>query len=116
MLKYCECGCGGLAPICTQTDNKKGVVKGKSRRFIRGHNMMGMQFTQERRRKMSESHKDTNHSSETKQKIAKAHKGNKHSNTNQVREQDSVNSQKSKILTRKNARYKRAKMNVMRKT
>jgi hypothetical protein len=35
---YCECGCGGLAPIATATDRKYGAVKGKPRRFIQGHN------------------------------------------------------------------------------
>ena len=34
---YCECGCGGLAPIAKQTDTNKGCKKGEPRRFIQGH-------------------------------------------------------------------------------
>lgn len=33
----CECGCGGKAPIATQTRAKYGHVKGRPVRFIAGH-------------------------------------------------------------------------------
>lgn len=36
--KLCECGCGGLAPIATKTNRKRGWMKGNELRFIRGHN------------------------------------------------------------------------------
>lgn len=35
--KLCECGCGRPAPICTQTNNAIGHIKGQPLRFIRGH-------------------------------------------------------------------------------
>jgi hypothetical protein len=35
---FCKCGCGGLAPISSCTILKKGYVKGKPRKYIRGHN------------------------------------------------------------------------------
>lgn len=35
---FCECGCGGLAPIAEQTCIKKGWIKGEPKRFIHGHN------------------------------------------------------------------------------
>lgn len=35
---YCECGCGGLAPLSSYSQAKKGLVKGKPLRFIHGHN------------------------------------------------------------------------------
>ena len=34
----CHCGCGALAPIAKKTDNKLGVRKGDSLRYIKGHN------------------------------------------------------------------------------
>lgn len=34
---YCACGCGQRTTIAKQTDNRRGYVKGKPRRFIRGH-------------------------------------------------------------------------------
>jgi hypothetical protein len=36
-MKFCECGCGGEAPIATMTSRRDGVMKGERRRFIRGH-------------------------------------------------------------------------------
>lgn len=35
---YCECGCGGLAPIAKDTNRASGRVKGQPQRFIHGHN------------------------------------------------------------------------------
>ena len=37
-MKLCECGCGQFAPIAKKTNKKRGWVKGKSLRFIQGHN------------------------------------------------------------------------------
>lgn len=34
---FCECGCKGLAPICTHTDKRTKDVKGQACRYIRGH-------------------------------------------------------------------------------
>ncbi len=39
--KLCECGCGGLAPIARDTNNKKGIIRGQSLRYIRGHSLRG---------------------------------------------------------------------------
>lgn len=36
---YCECGCGGIAPISKLT--RRGFKKGESQRFIRGHAVRG---------------------------------------------------------------------------
>lgn len=36
-MKLCDCGCGDPAPIATQTDSRRGTVKGHPRRFIAGH-------------------------------------------------------------------------------
>lgn len=33
----CECGCGRHTSLITETDNRKGLVRGFWRRFIRGH-------------------------------------------------------------------------------
>ena len=41
MPKYCECGCGNLAPLCTITNKKRGCVKGETLRFIQGHSNKG---------------------------------------------------------------------------
>ena len=38
---FCECGCGGLAPISNKTSAAKGWIKGKPRRFIHNHHMRG---------------------------------------------------------------------------
>lgn len=35
---YCHCGCGNLTNLSTLTYKKKGLVKGKPRRFLHGHN------------------------------------------------------------------------------
>lgn len=37
----CGCGCGGLAPIAAKTNSKKGYLKGKPMRFIKGHQSRG---------------------------------------------------------------------------
>lgn len=34
---YCQCGCGGKAPIAAGTDKSRGWEKGKPVRFIHGH-------------------------------------------------------------------------------
>lgn len=34
---YCQCGCGQLAPIATQTNSKYGYIKGKPKQFIYNH-------------------------------------------------------------------------------
>lgn len=36
-MTYCECGCGELAGIANATVKSRGWVKGKPRRFLRGH-------------------------------------------------------------------------------
>ena len=61
---YCECGCGGLAPLAVQTVRKRGYVKGQPMRFIRGHQawlvgeiLRGIPRTEDVRRKISEHHK-----------------------------------------------------------
>lgn len=36
-MKLCECGCGTVAPIATQTDARAGHVRGQPMRFVRGH-------------------------------------------------------------------------------
>ena len=34
---FCECGCGRKTTIARKSDRAKGAVRGKPRRFIRGH-------------------------------------------------------------------------------
>ena len=34
---YCQCGCGGLAPIAKQSDTRKGWIRGQPVRFIAMH-------------------------------------------------------------------------------
>lgn len=36
---FCQCGCGGLAPIARQNHTKKNWVKGQPLRFLPGHNL-----------------------------------------------------------------------------
>ena len=38
---YCQCGCGQPTPIISQTEKKRGFVKGEHRRFVSGHNARG---------------------------------------------------------------------------
>lgn len=38
---YCQCGCGGLAPVATYTNRARGVVRGQPVRYIKGHNAKG---------------------------------------------------------------------------
>jgi hypothetical protein len=38
---YCQCGCGQLAKISEKKSTKVGFVKGKPRRFLKGHNLKG---------------------------------------------------------------------------
>jgi len=33
----CLCGCGGVTTVVEKTDKRQGIVKGKPRRFVRGH-------------------------------------------------------------------------------
>lgn len=33
----CACGCGGATPLAKWSDKTKGYVKGKPKRFIKGH-------------------------------------------------------------------------------
>lgn len=35
--KFCDCGCGGLAPIAKRTVKSRGYIKGMPKRFIVGH-------------------------------------------------------------------------------
>lgn len=44
-MKFCECGCGGVAPIADRSYWKWGHIKGKPMRFIRGHAMKGKTHT-----------------------------------------------------------------------
>ncbi len=37
-MKLCECGCGQVAPIATETRPSRGYVKGQPMQFIKGHN------------------------------------------------------------------------------
>ena len=37
LCELCKCGCGEPAPIATQTNARRGHVKGQPHRFIRGH-------------------------------------------------------------------------------
>jgi len=80
MQKLCECGCGGLAPICKHTNKKLGYVQGQPLRFITGHHLKGKHLSEETKRKMSESRKGNkhymfgkHHSLETRKKISKNH-------------------------------------------
>lgn len=82
MLKYCECGCGGLAPICTHTCKKRGCVKGEPLRFIHGHSnkgkngsMYGKHPSIETRKRMSEAGMGRIISKEAREKISIANKG-----------------------------------------
>ncbi len=38
---YCQCGCGELAPLATQTRPERGQVRGQPISYIRGHNNRG---------------------------------------------------------------------------
>lgn len=38
---FCQCGCGGLAPIAKETCTRKGHRKGEPMKFIWGHNQRG---------------------------------------------------------------------------
>ena len=42
--KFCDCGCGQLAPLATATRLKAGRIKGRPTRFIKGHHMRGRRF------------------------------------------------------------------------
>ena len=49
----CACGCGGLAPIATHTDRRKGHVRGQPVRFIVGHGSRGLTRSAETRARMA---------------------------------------------------------------
>ena len=36
-IGFCQCGCGGLAPIAKQTRNDRGFKEGEPQKFIKGH-------------------------------------------------------------------------------
>lgn len=57
MSKYCECGCGGLAPICTGTDRNRNRVKGEPLNFIHGHNRKGKHFSEKHKLKIGKANK-----------------------------------------------------------
>jgi len=38
---YCQCGCGERTPLAAQTDRRRGLVKGRPRRFIDRHATRG---------------------------------------------------------------------------
>jgi hypothetical protein len=37
-MSLCECGCGGVTPIASQTDARRGYQKGQHQRYLRYHN------------------------------------------------------------------------------
>lgn len=39
MMTLCMCGCGNETSLVKKGDPKRGIVKGSSRKYIRGHNM-----------------------------------------------------------------------------
>lgn len=41
MRRFCECGCGQLAPLYNQTKPMRGIFRGQPARFIQGHNSRG---------------------------------------------------------------------------
>lgn len=58
---YCQCGCGGLAPVAKLT--RRGYVKGESMRFIQGHHLRVAEYkanlyTEQRNAKISAAHTD----------------------------------------------------------
>jgi hypothetical protein len=57
VVKFCECGCGMIAPLATRTRGNLGHVKGQPKRFVLGH--------------------QTN-SAEVREKIAAGHRGKTH--------------------------------------
>jgi hypothetical protein len=38
---FCQCGCGGLAPVAKRSSTEKGWIKGEPKRFIHNHHMKG---------------------------------------------------------------------------
>lgn len=40
----CECGCGGVTAVATRNDSRAGIVKGKPRRFINGHQVRALKY------------------------------------------------------------------------
>lgn len=36
-MSLCECGCGGQAPLASQTNKRRGNIKGQPQKFILGH-------------------------------------------------------------------------------
>jgi len=56
--KYlCSCGCGGELSIAKYSSKHKGWIKGQPVRYIHGHNNKGKKFSEEHKRKISESNK-----------------------------------------------------------
>lgn len=37
-LRMCACGCGAVAPLASRTSTKTSAIRGRSQRFISGHN------------------------------------------------------------------------------
>jgi len=40
----CKCGCGNETKLSNNTDNRKGYIKGKPRRFLLGHNSKNIKY------------------------------------------------------------------------
>ncbi len=49
----CQCGCGELAPIATQTRSNLGHITGQPIKFINGHNARGRKLSQAQRKSIS---------------------------------------------------------------
>ncbi len=80
---FCECGCGEKAPLATRNRNKRGYIKGKPVRFIRGHYaklnppFKGKKLKTEHCAKISAANKGKTTSQKTRAKLSKASLGRK---------------------------------------